>query len=164
MSIANTGNELRGMAMRYSKPVSIFVLIFFLFLSGCWMDGSGAVTSYDGDWTLLINAPSTIPASNPTGGVSVSCLQVGPKIHLAYGSGSATVRQTCTVTTTTINATTNASTVTVRDEITDFVTSVSIASGGVTNAIVNGNALTGQCISINGCAAQSATINLGLTR
>lgn len=142
----------------------VLALTFSLFVSGCWMDGAGAVNSFDGDWKVLVTAPSTIPTSNPSGGVSVSCLQVAQPLHLTNGSGSVTVRQTCTVTTTTVNATTSVSTVTVRDEIVDFITSVSIAGSGATSAIVNGIPLSGQCISTNGCAAQSTTITLSISR
>lgn len=125
--------------------LSLFIITL---LSGCF--GDGGTANYDGNWTAGVadSAPVTIS------GVAATCVvsMPLPTVTLANGIGSTSQINIC-----------SASGV----APTNYIYLVSVAinnSTGVMNAIVNGTALTGQCISSVGCSARATTLSLSLTR
>lgn len=141
--------------MRF-KITSIFELIvpvlIALLLAGCFTGGGGGPT-YDGTWTAAyVDSSFTLPAAASGATVTCSVQTPLPTITLVNGAGSTKQTNTCIGT---ISGTQQ------------FIYLISVAvttSTSVVNAIVNGAPLTGQCISAVGCAAQSGTKSLSLTR
>lgn len=130
-----------------------FSLLVVLLLAGCFGDGGGP--TYDGTWTAGYAdsgfTPTVVSGVTPTCTVQTPL----PTIKLENGAGSTSQLNTCTY-----------SPPTVAPPI-QYIYLISVAvtpSTGVVNAIVNGSALTGQCISAVGCGAQSGTKSLSLTR
>jgi hypothetical protein len=131
--------------MRFKKTLILELIIpFFIafLLAGCFGDGGGP--TYDGTWKVGYTD------SGFSAGSGVVCTVSNPPatITLANGVGSTTQIDYCT-------------------PGPNYLHLISVAvttSTGVVNAIVNGAALTGQCISAVGCAAQSGTKSLSLTR
>ena len=139
----------------------IFPVLAALLLAGCLTGGGGGPT-YDGTWTVsyvdssftpptfLITSASGVSTTLPA---SCSVQNPLPTITLVNGTGS---------TTQTLNCTGSAA-----NQNQNFIYLISVAittSTSVVNAIVNGVPLTGQCISAFGCAAQSGTKSLSLSR
>jgi hypothetical protein len=134
---------------------SIAVLAFPLLLGGCLGDGGGGNgATYDGAWTVNYSNPADVPVAGT--GQTVACTKPPVGLTLLHGSGSATQIQTCTITDT--------ATAISAVQTTSYLISVAINDAGVTNAIVNGAPLTGTCISLVGCAAQSGTKTLSIMR
>lgn len=112
--------------------------------TGC--GGGVGGSDYDGSWAVSYNGAATTGCTNPIG-----------TIFLAQAQGSAQLTQTCT---------TGAASSVVS---TSSGLSISVAingSTGVMNAIVNGAAFTGKCISTTGCSAQASTgtASVGMSR
>jgi len=132
-----------------------FSLFIVLLLSGCFGDG-GSSSAYDGTWTAgFVDSAFEPPApATASGVVSCSVQNPLPTITLVNGIGSTTQTNPCTGTAAP-SGTTNIV----------YLISVKVtASTGAMSAIVNGGALTGQCISTHGCAANTGTASLSLTR
>ncbi len=132
-------------ALFLELSLSLFIIAL---LSGCF--GDGGTANYDGTWTAGVADSATVTIS----GVAATCVvsMPLPTITLTNGTGSTSQINIC-----------SASGV----APTNYIYLVSVAindSTGVMNAIVNGAALTGQCISSVGCSAQAATLSLSLTR
>ena len=140
------------MRFRITSIVGVVVpVLASLFLAGCLTGGGGP--TYDGTWTVgYVDSSFTLPAA--ASGATVTCTVQTPlpTITLTNGTGSTSQTNTCTGT---VSGTQQ------------FIYLISVAvttSTSIVNAIVNGVPLTGQCISASGCAAQSGTKSLSLTR
>jgi hypothetical protein len=132
---------------------SAIALSIVLLLSGCFGDG-GSSNAYDGTWTVVyVDSAFVAPAPAASGGTA-TCLLPTPlaKITLVNGIGSTIQYNPCYNT-----------------EVTPlnivYPISVTItASTGAVSAIVDGAPLSGQCINTHGCAANTGTASLSLTR
>jgi hypothetical protein len=120
-------------------------------LSGCFGDG-GSSNAYDGTWTaVFVDSSVTLPPAAASGG-SVACTLplTLPTITLVNGIGSTSQTDPC-----------------FNSVVSGLYYDISVAvtpSTGAVSAIVNGVPLSGQCISTHGCAANTATASLSLTR
>jgi hypothetical protein len=131
---------------------SAIALFVVLLLSGCFGDG-GSSNAYDGTWTAVFtNSAAVLPPA--ASGQTVTCTLPTPlpTITLVNGVGSTIQRDPC--------YNTAVSPIDIA-----YVISVKVtASTGAMDAIVEGVPISGQCISAHGCAANTATASLSLTR
>jgi hypothetical protein len=141
------------MRFKITSIVGLIVpVLAALLLAGCLTGGGGGPT-YDGTWTVgYVDSSFTPPAA--ASGATVICTVQNPlpTVTLVNGTGSTSQTNTCVGTVSGPQS---------------FIYLISVAittSTSVVNAIVNGVPLTGQCISAYGCAAQSGTKSLSLTR
>jgi len=131
---------------------SAIALFVVLLLSGCFGDG-GSSNAYDGTWTAVFT-DSAVVLFFVASGQTVTCTLLNPlsAIMLVNGVGSTIQRDPCSGTAVTpLNIA--------------YVISVKVtASTGAMDAIVEGVPMSGQCISTQGCAANTGTASLSLTR
>ena len=123
--------------MRFNKSI-LFSAALSTLLAGCWLDGGTAYNNYDGVWTV-----SYTPAK-------LQCTHPITSITIKNGSGSANQAATTCTDPTIVPAVG----VTVTPTVADYQLSAAISGNGVFSAIANGLALTGTCISPQGCSAQ----------
>ncbi len=150
--------EVREMRFRITSIIGVVVpVLASLFLAGCLTGGGGGPT-YDGTWTVGYVDSGFTPTPAVTGATVTCTVQTPlPTITLTNGTGSTSQTNTCISTTATSGV--------VGTQTLIYLISVAVTtSTSAVNAIVNGAPLTGQCISALGCAAQSGTKSLSLTR
>ena len=115
-----------------------------LLLSACGGDPGGH-NPYDGIWTLTIGG-LTAPAG--PFGTTAFCSAPSSLITLSNGAGTMTMVESCQY----ISAASGV----VATSTSNLPTAVSL-SGTKVQAIVNGSAYSGTCISQNGCSAQESS-------
>lgn len=141
--------------------IALIVTLILPLLTSCGAGSGGFTYPYDGAWTTNYNNPADWPAdvANQTS----ACTFPTVTLNVVKGSGSVTQNLSCTITTTVTvgNVTTPVSS---ESWVIHYLISIAISEKGDTNAIVNGNPISGKCISTVGCAAQSTSSALSLTR
>lgn len=148
--------------MRF-KITLVLALIFPLLLAGCIGTGGSSSTpgtAYDGLWTVGYADSSFVTPAPPAAASGVTYTEICqlPLVSMTVGNGYGSTQQvrTCFA----VNLSTGAVVPNTTD-IFYYLISVSVtgtASGDILNAIVNGTALTGRCISPQGCSAQGLTM------
>lgn len=143
------------------KITLIAALILSIYLTACNVGSGGFTYPYDGTWTASYNNAADFPAEGA--GEKVVCTKPEVTLTILKGIGSTKQTLSCIVTTT-VTVIGGADKVTAVTKYLDYFISVSIGETGITNVIVNGFPLDGKCISTVGCAAQSSSTALSLTR
>lgn len=143
--------------MKFNRKQFLEVIVSVSFISMVFLAGCGGGGSqYDGPWTAVYT-DSALVLPVAASGATVACTTQNPipTITIYNGSGSVVQNDPCTGTAANpggvLNLTYNIS------------VAINVATGAV-QAVVNGSTLTGQCISSQGCAAQSGSGSLSLTR